>query len=108
MHRDYAKPLATNRHLLRWVEKMRDLTQPAAIHWVDGSQEEYDLLCDQMVQSGTLPEAERGPVARLLLRPVRSERRRARRAAHVRLLAVEGRRRPDQQLGQPVRDARAS
>src|SRR5580765_5645281 len=53
MQRDYAKPLATNRHLLRWIEKMRDLAKPAAIHWVDGSQEEYDLLCGQMVQSGT-------------------------------------------------------
>ena len=53
MRRDYAQPLATNRHLLRWVDKMRDLVQPAGIHWVDGSQEEYDLLCDEMVQSGT-------------------------------------------------------
>ena len=34
--------------------KMADLTQPAAIHWVDGSQEEYDQLCAQMVRSGTL------------------------------------------------------
>jgi GTP-dependent phosphoenolpyruvate carboxykinase len=42
--RDYAKPLATNRHLLRWIEKMRDLVKPAAVHWVDGSQQEYDDL----------------------------------------------------------------
>jgi phosphoenolpyruvate carboxykinase (GTP) len=48
-----AKPLTTNRHLIRWVEKMADLTQPARIHWVDGSQEEYDWLCDEMVESGT-------------------------------------------------------
>ena len=53
MHRDYAKPLATNRHLLRWVDKMRELVRPAGVHWVDGSQEENDELCDQMVQSGT-------------------------------------------------------
>jgi len=38
---------------LRWVEKMRALTRPAAVHWVDGSQEEYDFLCDQMVENGT-------------------------------------------------------
>ena len=33
---------------------MADLARPKAIHWVDGSQEEYDLLCDEMVKSGTL------------------------------------------------------
>jgi phosphoenolpyruvate carboxykinase (GTP) len=32
---------------------MAQLTQPAAIHWVDGSQEEYEMLCAQMVASGT-------------------------------------------------------
>ncbi len=46
-------PLSTNKHLIRWVEKMADLTKPAAIHWVDGSQEENDALCAQMVKSGT-------------------------------------------------------
>jgi phosphoenolpyruvate carboxykinase (GTP) len=48
-----ATPLTTNEHLLRWVEKMAELTQPARIHWVDGSQEEYDRLCEEMVASGT-------------------------------------------------------
>ena len=46
-------PLTTNDHLVRWVEKIAELTKPDAIHWVDGSQEEYDLLCAQMVASGT-------------------------------------------------------
>ena len=50
---DYSKPLATNKHLLRWVEKMAKLTRAAAIHWVDGTQLEYELLCGQMVESGT-------------------------------------------------------
>ena len=48
------KPLTTNRHLIRWVEKMAELTQPSRIHWVDGSQQEYDWLCDEMIASGTL------------------------------------------------------
>src|SRR6516225_8980706 len=52
--RDVSVPLCQNTHLIRWVEKMANLTKPAAIHWVDGSQEEYDVLCDQMVESGTL------------------------------------------------------
>jgi phosphoenolpyruvate carboxykinase (GTP) len=47
-------PLSTNKHLVRWVEKMADLTKPETIHWVDGSKEEYDALCAQMVAGGTL------------------------------------------------------
>ena len=49
----HARPLARNKHLLKWVDKMAALLQPAAIHWVDGSQEEYDALCAQMVAAGT-------------------------------------------------------
>ena len=49
-----AVPLSTNAHLLKWVEKMARLTRPAAVHWVDGSQEEYDALCAGMVESGSL------------------------------------------------------
>jgi phosphoenolpyruvate carboxykinase (GTP) len=52
--RNPAIPLSKNDHLLRWVEKMAELTRPAKIHWVDGSQLEYDQLCQEMVASGTL------------------------------------------------------
>ncbi|MBI2512372.1 MAG: phosphoenolpyruvate carboxykinase (GTP) [Opitutae bacterium] len=48
------KPLSKNPHLIQWVNKMAALCKPDAIHWVDGSQEEYDALCEQMVASGTL------------------------------------------------------
>jgi phosphoenolpyruvate carboxykinase (GTP) len=51
--RDPATPLSGNDHLLRWVDKMARLTRPDAIHWVDGSQGEYDALCRQMVDGGT-------------------------------------------------------
>jgi phosphoenolpyruvate carboxykinase (GTP) len=51
--RDPSIPLTTNAPLLRWVEKMAALTLPAAIHWVDGSPEEYDALCARLVASGT-------------------------------------------------------
>ena len=51
--RDPSVPLARNPHLLRWVEKMQQLTTPAAVHWVDGSAEEYEYLCAQLVEAGT-------------------------------------------------------
>jgi len=51
--RDASQALSSNKHLLKWVEKMAELTKPDSIHWVDGSQEEYDVLCAQMVGSGT-------------------------------------------------------
>src|SRR5690349_24371332 len=51
--RDASKPLSANVHLLNWVEKMANLTKPAAIHWVDGSVEEDEMLKAQMVEAGT-------------------------------------------------------
>lgn len=51
--RNTALPLSTNKHLLAWVNKMAQLTKPAGIHWVDGSKDEYDQLCAQMVAGGT-------------------------------------------------------
>src|SRR3954468_8825503 len=50
---DRTQPLTTNKHLVRWVEKMAELTQPMHIHWVDGSQEEYEQLCSQLVRNET-------------------------------------------------------
>jgi phosphoenolpyruvate carboxykinase (GTP) len=46
-------PLSRNEHLLRWVDKMAALCRPAAIHWVDGSQAEYEALCAQLEAAGT-------------------------------------------------------
>src|ERR1700723_1385441 len=51
--RSVAEPLSRNTHLLAGVEKTAHLTKPEAIHWVDGSKEEYDELCAQMVETGT-------------------------------------------------------
>src|SRR5271170_8442692 len=51
--RNPSLPLSKNDHLLRWVEKMAQLTQPARIHWVDGSQQENDAICAEMVEGGT-------------------------------------------------------
>jgi phosphoenolpyruvate carboxykinase (GTP) len=53
MKRPDPNALSRNRHLLRWVEKVRDLTEPELVYWVDGSKDEYDRLCSLLVANGT-------------------------------------------------------
>jgi phosphoenolpyruvate carboxykinase (GTP) len=43
-----------NERLRAWVESMVALAKPDRVHWCDGSQEESDRLCEEMVTSGTL------------------------------------------------------
>ena len=42
-----------NQELLNWVGQMSALCKPDQVYWCNGSQEEYDRLCEEMVASGT-------------------------------------------------------
>src|SRR6266550_1034409 len=50
-------PAQTNHARLQaWVEEVATLTQPDAIHWCDGSAEEYEELCQALVDAGTFEQ----------------------------------------------------
>ena len=40
--------------VIAWVEEVAALTNPSAIHFLDGSDEEYERLVDKLVEAGTL------------------------------------------------------
>ena len=45
--------MTENKKLQNWVEEAAALCRPDSIYWCDGSQEENDRLCEELVQKGT-------------------------------------------------------
>ncbi len=45
--------MTNNKKLLSWVEETAKLCEPNDIYWCNGSQEENDRLCEELVQKGT-------------------------------------------------------
>ena len=45
--------ITKNAALIAGVKEVEELCQPTNVHWCDGSDEEYQFLCDTMVKSGT-------------------------------------------------------
>lgn len=44
----------TNKELQSWVDQVAKLTNPTAVHWCDGSNQEYQNFIAQMLESGDL------------------------------------------------------
>ncbi|MER5692273.1 phosphoenolpyruvate carboxykinase (GTP) [Streptomyces mirabilis] len=56
MARDIAAPSTVptqHKELISWVNEIAELTQPDNVVWCDGSEAEYERLCEELVHKGT-------------------------------------------------------
>jgi phosphoenolpyruvate carboxykinase (GTP) len=44
---------SSNQNLITWINEIEALCKPTNVHWCDGSQEEFDRLCEALVEAGT-------------------------------------------------------
>ena len=97
--------LTTHAKLLAWVGEIAALTQPDADPLVRRLGRGVRLPGPDPDRRRHLRDALRRQAAELLPRPLRPRRRGPGRRPHLHLLRERGRRRPDQQLARPGRDA---
>ena len=50
----YDRSKTCNIALLKWLDKMVEMCQPASVRWCDGSDKEWDELCGLMIQNGSM------------------------------------------------------
>ena len=50
----YDRSKTQNVALLKWLDKMVEMCQPASVRWCDGSDKEWDELCGLMVKNGSM------------------------------------------------------
>ena len=55
---DTSTDRTSNEKLLHWVAEVAALTQPDDVVWCDGSADEYDRMCQLLVDSGTFTKLE--------------------------------------------------
>ena len=53
LEKDLQNAPTTHAGLLEWVREVAALTEPDRIYWVDGSEEEYNRLAQELVDAGT-------------------------------------------------------
>jgi phosphoenolpyruvate carboxykinase (GTP) len=49
---DYSKDVK-HKKLLNWVHQMQELLKPDRVHWCDGTEDEYQAMCNALVKKGT-------------------------------------------------------
>ena len=99
-------PPTQNKKLLEWVEQVAALAAAGRIEWADGSQEEWDRLTQLMVDDGIAHPAQPRASARTSFLARSDPSDVARVEDRTFICSLRGaRRRPDQQLGRPGRDA---
>ncbi|KPI13537.1 Phosphoenolpyruvate carboxykinase (GTP) [Actinobacteria bacterium OV450] len=63
MARDNAAPTSiptTHQELISWVDEIAAITEPDRVVWCDGSEAEYERLCEELVAKGTFKKLDEG------------------------------------------------